>query len=163
MVRLGRIVGLLACGILVAGCSSLATYEVVVPSGVATTTTAAIVAQRTLESIAATEREFGHAIEPARIVRVRLLRPGEWFELRRLDGTSAGAERRGSSDGGAAWFVDAVGTFYHVDKRTGQVDSKGYHGWFEWDGNGEGPASSGYLECWSQPGGPVAQREGNCP
>jgi hypothetical protein len=162
MVRLGRVVGLLGAGILLAGCSSLATYEVVMPSGVRTTTTAAVVAQRTLESIAENERGLGHAIEPARIVRVRLLGPGEWFEPRRLDGTSAGAERRGSSDGGPAWFVEAIGTFYHVDKRTGQVDSRGYHGWFEWDENGE-PGSSGYLECWNLPGARAGDREGSCP
>jgi hypothetical protein len=108
-----------------------------------------------LDAIAANERMLGRALAPARLIRIRLLRDGESFELRRFDGT--GAVYRGFASDGPGWAVEAVGTFIYGD---GQIDSLGTHGFTIWgDAGGE---MISFFPCWSAAQPRPEEMEGEC-
>lgn len=134
--------------------------EIIIPPGVESTQTAEQVARRMLDEIAANERKLGRALATARIIRIQLLRAGEMYELRRLDGTNPDGAGM-SPDGGPGWVVEAMGTFVGEDFRTGQVESRGMHGFHLWDD--AGGESYGFIPCWTSRPMPREDLEGSCP
>ena len=67
-----------------------------------------------LAEIAASERTLGRALAPPRIIRIQLLRAGELYAMRRLDGSNPDGGGMAPSDG-PGWMVEAVGTFLGTD------------------------------------------------
>jgi len=154
-----RTLAALVSTLLLAGCLEQQA-PVIVPPGVTSTRTADQVARMMLDEIAANERTLGRALSPARIVRIQLLRPGERYEMRRLDGQNPDGSAM-SPDGGPGWMVEAVGTFIAVDDETGRLQLKGMHGFHRWDdAGGEG---TGFYPCWAAIPVPAASMEGSCP
>jgi hypothetical protein len=153
------VAGLLA-SLLLAGCQAtpsptalVATPEVVVPSGVASTWTAEEVTQKALADIALTERQLGRVLAPARIIRVVPLPPGAEYHVRQLDGS--GDMGTGWSFDNPSWTVEAVGTFasFGMPGEDGPVSSAGTHGYFSYvdsgGGNvGDAGGSRGFFPCW---------------
>jgi hypothetical protein len=131
---------------------------VVIPAGISTSHTAAEMAQRMLDEIAANERKLGRSLAPPRIVKIQLLRAGEMFPLRHFDGTNPGGSAMSPNDG-PGWMVEAVGTFVG-DDRTGQIDSIGMHGFHLWgDAGGEG---FGFIACRTRVPAAPSELEGSC-
>jgi hypothetical protein len=148
---------------LLGACASLPVApapEIIIPPGVVSTQTADQVARRMLDEIAANERKLGRALATARIIRIQLLRPGEMYELRHLDGTNPDGTGM-SPDGGPGWMVEAIGTFVGEDFRTGQIEARGTHGFHLWDD--AGGESLGFIPCWSVHQMPPEAMEGSCP
>ena len=167
MTAIGRSAGLVTA-LLLAACSAITPYEVVIPSGVVSVLTAQQVAQKTLDEIAANERKLGYALASARIVRVQFLQPGERYTLRRLDGAAGGEVEMHQPEGQMSWAVEAEGTFLQVDPQTGLIDSKGMHGLMGWDDAVQGGRSYGhFIPCWDLLVPPAAEEamnwEGRCP
>jgi len=136
--------------LLVAGCQQLQQFtqpDAVIPPGVESSQTVAEVSQKMLASIAENERTLRRQLAPVRIIRIQLLRAGEEYEFKLLDGTNpqgAGA----SADGGPGWMVEAIGTFVGSDPQTGRIDSLGTHGFHLWaDQGGE---TWGFIPCWTR-------------
>ena len=161
-----RVGALLAITLLLGACDSAGpvavqpTPELVIPAGVRSTETADQIAQRILTEIAANERLLGRRLAEPRIVRIQLLRAGETYWMRRLDGT--GDFGGMSPDGGPGWMVEAVGTFTDVYPGDNQTPSIwGAHGFRRWDDAG----SEGYglIPCGGFEPLPADQREGMCP
>ncbi len=112
-----------------------------------------------LDAIAADEKTLGRSLVPVRIIRVQLLREGEVYEFKHLDGTNPG-RMSDSPVGGPGWVVEAVGTFIGVEPRTGQIDVLGTHGFRLWgDAGGE---DTGLIPCWTLHNPPAEQMEGVC-
>jgi hypothetical protein len=112
-----------------------------------------------LAEIAANERTLGRALAPARILRVRRLAAGETYWMDHLDGTNP--NRSGFSPvGGGGWAVEAMGTFLGRDPMTGQLDSRGMHGFYLWGDTGG--QSSGFIPCWTRVPAPKEELEGSC-
>ena len=148
--------------LLVAGCQQLQQFtqpDAVIPPGVESSQTVAEVSQKMLASIAENERTLGRQLAPVRIIRIQLLRAGEEYEFKHLDGTNpqgAGA----SADGGPGWMVEAIGTFVGSDPQTGRIDSLGTHGFHLWaDQGGE---TWGFIPCWTRLPAPPEELEGDC-
>ena len=119
--------------------------EVVIPPGVTSTQTAEEVAQKMLDVIAVNERAVGRALAPPRIIRIQLLKPGDVYYARRLDGSSGVG--LSWSRGGPSWAVEAVGTFIDPIGRDGGVaTSIGTHGVYVW-GDG-GSWTYDWFPCW---------------
>src|SRR5262245_24923205 len=132
---------------------------IVIPVAVVSSRTADQVAKMILDALGANERKHGPALAPALIVRIQLVRAGEMFELKHFGGTNPGGSGM-SPDGGPGWMVEAVGTFIGEDRRTGQIDSLGMHGFHLWDdAGGEG---WGFIACRTRMPQPAAEMEGVC-
>ena len=134
--------------------------QIIVPPGVVSTQTAQDVAQKMLNEIAINEGKLGRPLAAPRIVRIQLLRAGELYEMRHFDGSNPDGSGM-SPDGGPGWMVEAVGTFIGVDHRTGQILSRGTHGFHLWDD--AGGESFGFIPCWTIKPAPVGRLEGSCP
>jgi hypothetical protein len=134
--------------------------EIVIPAGVVTSQTADGVAKRMLAEIAASERTLGRSLAQPRIIRIQLLHKDEMYELRHLDGTNPSGMGVSPSEG-PGWMVEAIGTFVGQDHVSGQIVSRGTHGFHLWeDGGGE---AWGFIPCWSLQPMPVEDMEGSCP
>ncbi len=119
---------------------------VIIPPGVASTQTAEQVAEKMLAAIAANEQVVGRALAPPRIIRIQLLRPGEVYSMRRLDGTGSLGDLspRGRAPG---WVVEAVGTFIDPIGRDGGLATNiGTHGFRIWGDDGLGAYD--WFPCW---------------
>lgn len=134
--------------------------QIIVPPGVVSTQTAQGVAQKMLDEIAANEGRLGRPLAAPRIIRIQLLRPGEPYEIRHFDGANPDGSSM-SADSGPGWMVEAVGTFVGVDPLSGQIMSRGTHGFHLWDD--DGGESSGFIPCWAIKPAPVGRLEGSCP
>lgn len=131
--------------------------EVVIPPGVISSQNADQVAARMLAEIAASELKLGRAIVPARIIRIQLLREGERYQIRHLDGTNPGGLAM-SPDGGPGWIVEAVGTFVVSDG--GRITAISMHAFHRWDdAGGEGVA---LFPCWTDQPERTELMEGTC-
>ncbi len=119
---------------------------IVRPPGVVSTQTADEVAKKMLEAIAANERGVGRALAPPRLIRIQLLRPGEVYSMRHLDGTGGPLEL--SPRGGApGWVTEAVGTFIDAIGRDGGLPTSiGTHGFRIWGDDGQGAYD--WFTCW---------------
>ena len=110
---------ILAITMLIAACESTVTVqptpEVIIPPGVISTQTADQVVQRTLAMIADNEQQLGRRLAEPRIVRVQLLRAGEVYPFRRLDGTGDFGEV-GPGAEGPGWMVESIGTFVELTR-----------------------------------------------
>ena len=126
------------------------TPEIIIPAGVTSTQTIDDVIFKTMRAIAANEEGVGRALAPVRIIRIQLLRPGDSYVLRRLDGTGS-LEARGLEWGEPAWVVEAVGTFVDpIGRDFGSVTSMGAHGFYMWgdiDGNHR-RSTYDWFPCW---------------
>ena len=157
-----HVLAALLAGLLVNGCQQLAQFttpDAVVPPDVRSSRTAAEATQMMLASIAADEKKLGRSLAPVRIIRIQLLRAGELYELKHLDGTNPDGMGV-SPDGGPGWVVEAVGTFVGVDPKSGQIDSLGTHGLHLWDD--QGGESWGFIPCWTRMPMGAEQMEGAC-
>ena len=120
--------------------------EVIIPPDVASTQTADEVAKKMLAAIAANERGLGRALAPPRIIRIQLLRPGEVYSMRHLDGMG-GLLALSPRGGAPAWAVEAVGTFIDPIGRDGGLATNiGTHGIEIWGDDGRGGYD--WFPCW---------------
>jgi len=152
----------LLAGLLVAGCQQLTQFttpNAIVPPDVHSSRTAAEVTEMMLASIAADEKTLGRSVAPFRIIRIQLLRAGELYEMKHLDGTNPNGVGV-SPDGGPGWVVEAVGTFIGVDPKSNQIDSIGTHGLHLWDD--QGSEASAFIPCWTRFPMGADEMEGIC-
>lgn len=156
----GRIVAVVASTLLLGGCLPQQAPEVIVPPGVTSTRTADEVGRMMLAEIAANERTLGRPLAQPRIIRIQLLRAGEMYPMRRLDGSNPDGGAMAPSDG-PGWMVEAVGTFLGTDDDIGQVVSRGTHGFHLWDD--AGGEAMGFFPCWAVDPMPPNEMEGSCP
>lgn len=133
--------------------------QIIVPPGVVSSQTAQGVAQKMLDEITANEGKLGRPLAAPRIVRIQLLRAGELYEMRHFDGSNPDGSGMSPSNG-PGWMVEAVGTFVGQDL-TGQIISRGTHGFHLWDD--DGGESAGFIPCWTIKGAPPGRLEGACP
>ena len=119
--------------------------EIVIPPGAVSARSADQVARMTLDDIAAAEWRLGHALAPARIVRIQLLRPGDVYPGDRLDGTNPQGQAFGTM-GDPAWVVEVIGTFYSGD-RTDRIAAKGTHGFSQFFDSGNKVVI--FYACWT--------------
>ena len=158
-----------------------ASPEIVIPAGVVSPKSAAQVAEMALEAIAHSERGFadlagrgmpgfgtGHPIEPARIIRIQLMHPGETYPMRHFDGTSPeGAVMSG--DGGVGWVVETVGTDWQAffDRTTPgyniTLQSKAAHRFFRFDDSSPDVSDLRSFPCWTVDRAYPYPMDGNCP
>ena len=115
-----------------------------------------------LEEIAANEGLLGRRLAEPRIVRIQLLRAGEIYWMRRLDGTGDFGVR--PPDDGPGWMVEAVGTFTDVGPEEDAAETVDLgRSWLSplgWRAGGEG---FGLIPCGGFMPIPADQREGTCP
>jgi hypothetical protein len=134
-----------------------ASPQIVIPPGVPSKQTADQVAQKMLDEIAANEAQLGRALAPARIIKIQLLRVGEVYPIKHLDGTNPGDASLGPVGG---WVVEAVGTFLRFDVHTGQISSLGIHGFNEWPEDGSEVLS--FNPCWVANPALATNLDGTC-
>jgi len=143
----GRIaVAALILFVVVTACAFQPEPELIIPLGAPSRQSADEVAKQMLAFIAANERGLGRALTPPRIIRIQLLRPGEVYSMRHLDGTGSLLELspRGAAP---AWVVEAVGTFMDpIGRDGGLATSIGTHGFRMWGDDGRGAYD--WFPCW---------------
>lgn len=163
MTAVGRASAVLVAVLILAGCQQLQQLtgpDTIVPAGIHSPHTPAEMTQRMLDDIAADEKLLGRSLAPARIIRVQLLRQDELYEFKRFDGTNPNGIGA-SPDGGPGWMVEAVGTFFSTDPRTGRIDNIGTHGFHLWAD--QGSESFGFYPCWTAQNLRPEDMEGVCP
>ena len=149
-----------------------ASPEVVIPSGVVSSQTVEQVVAGARARNAEMERELGRSLAPFRIIRIQLLRPGEMYTLRHLDGTLSPDRGGGVRTGGTfsndvpTWIVETTGTYVRGIPGTGDgLAERGTHG-FVWSGNNDN-GGEWFIPCWStlvvEPSLSPAEMEGSCP
>lgn len=151
---LTRLISVILAVVFLTGCQS---PQIVIPSGVLSNQTADQVARKMLDEIKANELKLGRTLAPARIIKIRLLRPGETYPIQHLDGTSPGDSSLGP---GGGWVVEAVGTFLRYDFQTGQLSALGIHGFNEWLENGDEVRS--FNPCWVANPALATSLDGTC-
>ena len=147
---------LMAASIAVSACGSPGP-EIIVPAGVSTKRTADEVGRMMLFEIAQHERTLGRSLAEPRIIRIQLLRPGEMYPHRRLDGSNPDGVASGPSNQ-PGWMVEAVGTF--VSDRRGPT-TWGMHGFRMWEDDGS--ETFGFFPCGGEVPLDPSIEEGTCP
>ena len=146
--------------------------EIVIPAGAVSTRTMEEVAAAAQVRNAEMERELGRALAPFRIIRIQLLRPGDSYTLRHLDGTVSPDRGGGIRTGGdfqndvPTWVVETTGTYVRSVPGTGAgYDERGTHG-FVWLADNDNGGER-FIPCWSrlavEPTLAPAEMEGTCP
>jgi hypothetical protein len=150
------VVTLMACVLVVAACAAPAP-EVIAPPGVTSKRTADEVARMMLSEISTSERTLGRRLAEPRIIRIQLLRPGEMYPQRRLDGSNPGQGAMGPSTQ-PGWMVEAIGTFVDMEPLPETWGTHGFHLWED-----DGSEGFGFFPCGGTAPINSSFAEGSCP
>ena len=142
--------------VIVAACGSPGP-EIIVPPGVSSRRTADEVGRMMLFEISQNERTLGRSLADPRIIRIQLLRPGEMYSHRRLDGSNPGGTASAPSTK-PGWMVEAVGTFIEFDRPPRSWGKHGFHMWED-----DGSESFGFFPCGGVGPLDASFAEGTCP
>lgn len=150
------VIALMACAFLASACGP-APPEVIIPAGLTSKRTADEVARMMLFEITNNERTLGRRLAAPRIIRIQLMRPGEMYPQRHLDGSNPDGVAMGPTTQ-PGWMVEAIGTFVG---RGDPPTTWGFHGFHIWEDDGS--EGLGFFPCGGDPRRVGTMKEGDCP